>query len=50
VTADVGDSYPSGVGIMSNRRILERGTIVENLLKEFHGQVGDGGECPGVPH
>jgi hypothetical protein len=35
---------------MSNKRILERGTIAENLLKEFHGKVGDGGECPGVPH
>jgi hypothetical protein len=46
----MGDSYPSGISIMSNKRILERGTIAENLLNEFHGKVGDGGECPRVPH
>jgi hypothetical protein len=29
---------------MSNKRILERGTIAENLLEELHWKVGDGGE------
>lgn len=50
MTADMGDGYPSGVGIMPNKRILECGAIAENLLKEFHGKVGDGGRRPKVPH
>jgi hypothetical protein len=46
----MGDSYPGRGSIISNKRILECSTIAENLLKEFHGKVGDGGECTGVPH
>jgi hypothetical protein len=46
----MGDSYPSGVGMISKKGILGRSTIAENLLKKFHGKVGDGGEFLGATH